>query len=374
MSELTYSLEMTFLIGILGYCLGRIQIRGIGLGPAGIFLVGLVFGHFGVRLPVVLQTMGLLLFISSVGLSAGNGFFRRLRTGGLSFLVLALLSAALGAVCCLVMLKVFHLQTPLAVGILTGAFTTSPGFAAAKEAVSTADAAMVSAGYAVVYPIGTICKILYVQLIPPLLHVDLARERDLIHMTETPTYGNGQRCKIDPRDIATVCAACCIGLLIGNVSIPLPGGSFGIGNVGGGLIAGLLLGQLGHIGPWSLRASESTTNVTKDLGLLLFFAGAGTEGGQGVVTVLGQYGVQPLLLGLVTVVLPLSFGLFLVRRVLKMPLLNGISAQMASMTCTSSLAALIESAGTNEVAAAYATTYPIALLTILTVVKVMVHL
>ena len=63
-----------FAVIALGYLLGAIQIRGIRLGTAAIFLSGLLFGHFGAHTPAALQTVGLLLFISSVGLSAGPGF------------------------------------------------------------------------------------------------------------------------------------------------------------------------------------------------------------------------------------------------------------------------------------------------------------
>ena len=74
------------------------------------------------------------------------------------------------------------------------------------------------------------------------------------------------------------------------------------------------------------------------------------------------------------VTVPLAAGFFLFRRVLKLPLLNGLGSITASMTCTPSLAVLIQTAGTDDVAAAYATTYPIALITLVLLVQALVML
>lgn len=170
---------LVFLIAALGYLLGRIRIKGIGLGTAAIFLVGLVFGHLGADLPEVLQTTGLVFFITSVGFAAGPGFLQRLRRNGGAYVVLCVSTASIGGCLCLLVIHLGGVEAPLAVGIMTGAFTTSPGFAAAKEAVA-ASASVVAAGYGIVYPVGVICKVLFIQLIPQLLHVDMAHERALI--------------------------------------------------------------------------------------------------------------------------------------------------------------------------------------------------
>ena len=169
MSSTFYTLVIIFAISVLGYLFGSIRIKGIGFGTAGIFMVGLLFGHFGFSLPSELQNFGLVLFITAVGIGAGPGFLQRIKKNGVQYAALCLVTAAVGGLLCFLIIQSCGIDSPLAVGILTGAFTTSPGFAAAKEAVSAESALRVAAGYGIAYPIGVVCKVLFVQLAPKLL-------------------------------------------------------------------------------------------------------------------------------------------------------------------------------------------------------------
>ena len=128
------------------------------------------------------------------------------------------------------------------------------------------------------------------------------------------------------------------------------------------------------IGPLDLRVDKSILTAAKELGLLMFFSGAGTEGGHGISAILSEYGLLPMAYGIVFVIVPLTMGFLLFRYVLHLPLLNGLGAMTASMTCTPSLAILVQVAGTDDVAAAYATVYPIALITMVTVVQFLARL
>ena len=180
LNETAYVIAVVFAIAAIGYIIGRIQICGISLGTAAIFIAGLIFGYMGFELPIVLETTGLVLFITSVGLSAGPGFLDRLKQNGAKYVALCLSTAAIGAVIFLCTVKLVGIDSSLAAGIMTGAFTSSPGFAAAKEAVGAAESAKVAAGYGLVYPVGAICKVLMIQIIPRLLNADMAKERKLI--------------------------------------------------------------------------------------------------------------------------------------------------------------------------------------------------
>jgi putative transport protein len=102
---------------------------------------------------------------------------------------------------------------------------------------------------------------------------------------------------------------------------------------------------------------------------MFFFSSAGVEGGRKIVSVLMEYGWQLLVLGVILVVIPLAVGFFLFHRVLKLPLLNGLAAVTASMTCTASLAALIETAKSDDVATTFATVYPLALVELVLVTQ-----
>ena len=377
LSEMASQLATIYLIAVLGYAVGRIQIKQISLGTAGIFLVGLLFGHLGVELPGALQTMGLTLFITAVGFSAGPGFLQRLKKNGLQYIVLCLSSAIIGAVICVIIVRTGALDAPLAVGVMTGAFTTSPGFAAAKEAAGAAQAAQVAAGYGMIYPVGVVCKVIFIQMIPRLLHADLDYERSLIAMPkEAEQTKAASHCfRIDKLGVSAFSLAAGLGILLGAVVIPLPNaGRFALGTTGGPLVLGVLFGGLKSVGCLDLRVDKTILTAAKELGLLMFFAGAGVEGGHGIGSVLAEYGLTPLLYGFIFVVIPLFSGFAISRYILRLPMLNGLGAMTASMTCTPSLAILTQMAQTDDVVAAYATTYPIALITLVTIVQFLIRL
>ena len=376
--ETARSLLVLFSIIAAGYLVGSITVKGISLGTAAIFLTGLLFGHFGAEIPAVLQTVGLLFFTTSVGLSAGPTFIQRLRVNGRAYLCLCLAVAFTGAVTCAAIIKLAGINAPLAVGIMTGAFTTSPGFAAAKEAVSaSAEAASnVAAGYGVTYPIGVITKVLFVQLVPRMLRADMRKERALIACPDDESCRAQKTYKqIDVWGVFPFSLAVVLGMLLGGITVPLPGnGDFSLGITGGTLIAGLLVGHIGHLGAIDLRPPPKLYGPIKEIGLILFFSGAGVEGGKGLMDILTECGLALWGYGFLLVALPLVVGFFVFRKLLNIPLLNGLGSITAAMTSTPSLAVLIQVADTDDVATAYATTYPIALITLILLVQVLVGL
>ena len=377
LSETSREMLAIFLIAVTGYLIGRVHIKGISLGSSGIFLAGLLFGHFGVSISPSIQTLGLLLFIASVGLSAGPTFFRQLRTNGRAYIFLCITVAAVGAVTCGAIILLAHVDTPLAVGMMAGAFTTSPGLAAAREAVAgEAAAASVSAGYGIIYPVGVVCKVLFIQILPRLLHADMAYERTLIGPPPAAEAPAGRKSfRIEKWGFFAFSLTVVLGALLGAVSIPLPGGgAFSLGTAGGPLIVGLLVGHIGRAGPVDLRPTPSLFGPLKEIGLILFFSSAGAEGGQRLAEILAEYGPSLILYGALLAIIPMTAGYFVSRKLLRLPLLNGLGSLTASMTSTPALAMLVELSGTDDVAAAYATTYPNALITRVLTMQVLVNL
>ncbi len=369
------TLLVVFVIAFCGYILGSVQIKGIQLGSAGIFLVGLLFGHYGVVLPAELQTIGLVMFITAVGFSSGKGFFSRMRRNGVQYILICLTTSVVGGVLCFCCIRIAGLDAPLAVGIMTGAFTTSPGFAAAKE-IAGSQAARVAAGYGIVYPLGVICKVLLIQLIPRVLCADMETERNLILSANKHSQNcEGEKAssfKIDSLGLCAFSLAAGLGILLGSIATPLPGGGkFSLGSTGGPLIISLCLGAMGRIGPVDVTVNSSTITALKEIGLLLFFSCAGVEGGHGIADIYAVYGLSPLFYGLILICIPFMVGFLLFRFVLRLPLLNGLGSLTASMTCTPSLAALTNIAKTDAVAVAYATTYPFALVMLIIVVQLL---
>lgn len=368
---------VAFIVSVTGYLLGAVHVKGISLGTAGVFLTGLLFGALGFHAPHVLETVGLILFVASVGLAAGPTFVHRMRQDGISYLILCLVVAATGALLCCALIFTTSLDGSLAVGLMTGAFTTSPGFAAAKEAVAGTPELVtrVAVGYGIGYPVGVLTKVLFIQVVPRWIGADMAEERKKIAVPEVQTGDRKQYHRLDPLGVSAFSLAVVLGILLGSIEISLPGGGvFSLGATGGPLITGLLLGHLNHIGGIDLLPDTRVCVTFKELGMVLFFAGAGLEGGAGLLEILGEYGPVLLWDTFLMAIIPMTAGFFLFRKVLKLPLLNGLGSLTASMTSTPSLAMLVQTAGTDDVAASYATTYPIAMVTLVLISQILVKL
>ena len=379
MQETAQTVMLVFVIAALGYLVGAVKIRGISLGSSAIFLVALVFGHFGVTLPAALQTTGLVLFIAAVGLSAGGTFVENLRRHGLSYLLLCLVTALIGSLLCAAVIRLAGVESPVAMGLMCGAYTTSPGFASAKEAFagSTEAVAMVAAGYGVMYPVGTLGKVLFVQLVPRLLHADMDRERELIRVSAQETASTDQKkwFRMDAMGFFPMAVTIGLGIVVGGITIPLPFiGGFSLGNSGGPLLVGLLLGHFRHIGPVDMTLDPRIVNPVKEIGLILFFSAAGAEGGRQLVEILMNYGFSLLLYGLLMLMVPMVLTVVVACLWFRLPLLNGLAAMTGGMTCSASLASLIQTAGTDDVVSTYAATYPIALVNMVLVMQLLAKL
>lgn len=148
-------------------------------------------------------------------------------------------------------------------------------------------------------------------------------------------------------------------------------GVFNLTTTGGVLIVALLFGHFNHIGPVSIMPKESTLKVFRELGLMLFLIGAGVAGGISFV----KY-FQPLyfLYGVIMTIIPMIIGYLFAKYVLKLPLLNNLGSITGGMTSTPALGTLINVAGTESVASAYAATYPFALISVVLVSEILIIL
>lgn len=173
LSLLSDPLILIFLVLFIGSFIGQLEYKGINLGASGVLLFAMVLGHFGYQIPTVVQNFGLSLFIVSVGLQAGPRFFKMMRSSGLVFGLLGFLIIVIASVTTFLVAKLFDLSAPLSIGLMTGALTSTPGLAAALEATNDP---IVSVGYGIAYPFGVISVVLFVQLFPKVLKVDLKKD------------------------------------------------------------------------------------------------------------------------------------------------------------------------------------------------------
>lgn len=355
-----------FLIAAIGYLVGGIRVKGIELGTAGVLLVALVFGHFGVTVPGVVRNFGLACFVTAVGFIAGPKFFRDFKKNAKNYILLGFLIILCGALCCVAVIKIGGLRPELAVGLLTGALTSTPGLAAAQDAAGEL-ASLATTGYAIAYPFGIIGVVLFVQLIPKILKTDIDAERQRFQMAnsaEVKKY-TGRLINVDGAGFFAFMLAVTLGILLGGVKIPLPGGAkFSLGTTGGPLIMGLIFGHFAHVGPVDISVPTPMLKVLRELGLMLFLIGAGVQGGAGFVETLKAEGIVLFVYGAVMTLVPMIVGYFVAAMVLKLSLFNNLGSITGGMTSTPALGTLISVAGTDDVASAYAATYPIALVSV----------
>ena len=389
-----------FFITFLGYCLGRISIKGVSLGTAGVFLVALLFGYLFTipgleNIPVLskffvadasasamdsygfIGDIGLVLFVTAVGSIAGPNFFRDLKKNAKTYLPMGAIIIVIGAVVATAFALIPGIGSAFASGVLSGALTSTPAFSAAKE-IAGENAAMVSLGQAISYPFGVVGVVLFVQIMPKILRADMAKERALIaapakkEEAKAEVKEEKKRFDIDGFGFAAFGLAIVFGLLLGSIKIPLTsagyeGSCFSLGMTGGPLIMALILAHFGHIGPLNMRVNVQVLKIFREFGLVLFLLGAGVEGGVQLVQQIqnSEYGLMIVLYGFIAGVIitlvPMVVGYIFARKVCKLPLLNTLGSITGGMTSTPALGTLTSVAETDDVAGAYASTYPIAL-------------
>jgi len=386
-----------FLICFIGYAIGAVKVKGLNLGTAGVFLFALLFGYLctlpGLKnIPVAdkfymadasdakissfkfISNIGLVLFVASVGCIAGPKFFRNLKINAKSYVPMGALIILMGALVTVGFALIPGIGSAYATGILSGALTSTPAFSASQGAVEAIDASklgLVSLGHAVAYPFGVIGVVLFVQIMPRIMKADIAHERTLIGVAAPEAAVEKKERKLielDEFGFGAFGLVVALGVLLGSIKIPMGGkASFSLGMTGGPLLMGLILAHFGRIGKISLKVDEHALKSFREFGLMLFLVGAGVEGGVELVEQIANssYGIMIVVYGFVAGVImtliPMVVGFLFAKKICKLPLLNNLGSITGGMTSTPALGTLIGVAGTDDVAAAYASTYPIAL-------------
>ena len=402
-TEITFFMFSVFAIIAIGFAFGRIKVKGISLGDAGVFIVALLFGclfynNLEAQLPAytekalkIVESLGLILFVTSVGFIAGPKFFGNFKRNFKSYVVLALvviLAGGLAAVGCIyfgrgVMGETNHDEfTAMIVGLLSGSLTSTPAFSAAKATVDASYEGAVSVGHGIAYIFGVIGVVLFVQIIPKLSHADMDAEREKLVAAatsgekETKVQKTRKLLDLDGHGFAAFALAAIVGIFVGMIKIPLTaqglsGTCFSLTTTGGCLLTSLVFGHFAHIGPVNVTPKESTLKIFKEMGLILFLVGAGIAGGAEFVEL---FKFSYFIYGMVMTIVPMFVGFFFAKYVLKLSLLNNLGSLTGAMTSTPALGTLIGVSKTDDVAAAYAATYPIALIAVVLVSQFLVVL
>lgn len=184
-------LLLSFVIAA-GIQLGKIKVFGVSLGITLVLFVGIILGHFGFTINhnVIhfFKEFGLILFVYSVGMQVGPGFFSSFKQGGITLNMLACGIVFLGVLMAVILHYATGIPMPTMVGILSGAVTNTPGLGAAQQAFSDMHGVSdntIALGYAVAYPLGVIGIILSIILIKYIFRVSFDKENEQLNSEDS---------------------------------------------------------------------------------------------------------------------------------------------------------------------------------------------
>ena len=355
----------------------------------------------------------LVLFIASVGLLAARDVGRVIKKYGLKFITLGFLITFIGAATTYGFSLFYPVRNPyLYTGVYTGALTSSPGLGAALESVRVHSAeladrfselneperkrilnivgyegyydtnssfplsqeekdklsknseAAVGTGYAVSYPFGVIVVIFAMNFFPLIFKIDTDKEK-LLLIEELQNHSEKTINKIKEVyfDLSAFSLVCLVGYFLGILKITIPSlGELSLGSTGGVLIAALILGYLGNIGPFCFRMDSKVLGTIRTITLAYFFAVIGLNYGYRVIDSLSGPGLflafSSLFIGSIAMIIGFLVGRYLFK--INWIMLSG--AICGGMTSTPGLGAAIDSIGCDDPAAGYGAVYPFALL------------
>ena len=173
MSDIALTVSILALVAVVGLFIGNVKFRGIGLGIGGVLFGGIIVGHFvsqaGMTLSRdmlhVIQEFGLILFVYTIGIQVGPGFFASLRVYGVRLNLFAVLIVIIGGLVTAILHKLFDIPLPVVLGIFSGAVTNTPALGAGQQILRDLGTPMemvdqMGMSYAMAYPFG-ICGILF---------------------------------------------------------------------------------------------------------------------------------------------------------------------------------------------------------------------
>ncbi len=502
-----------FLIIAISYIIGKIKVKGVSLDVSAVIFVALAFGHFGVSLPKIIQDIGLVLFIFTIGIQAGPGFFDALKKHGIKLAALSAILILTSGITVVAAYYIFDLEMGILAGLLAGALTSTPGLASATDQFGDIS----SIGYGIAYPFGVIGVIIFLRLLPKILNTNIEKEekewealstaeypvlnaknfiitninlngkslsqlhfrqitnasisrvmhegeaftpspnttlhtgdivravgtddaldkaqlllgkttdreiplsgkyevqgvlvtnkdvvnktlaelnlqasfdatvtrirRSGIDITPSPQarirfgdkliiassnmkqvqklFGNDDK-RLSDTDILPIALGIVLGVIIGKFTF--------LGLTGGVLIVALILSKLGKTGPILWTMSGSANVLLRELGLIFFLAVVGTSAGATLVDTFIQYGYMLFLIGAAITLIPMIVMTFVAKRVYKTNLLTLLGGLAGAMTSTPGLAAISPLTKSNAPQIAYATAYPIAMVLLVVVMKLL---
>ena len=200
MSDIALTVSVLALVAVVGLWIGNVKIRGVGFGIGGVLFGGIFVGHFADQLGLVLsaemlhfiQEFGLILFVYTIGIQVGPGFFASLRVSGLRLNLFAFGIVVMGGLVTAILHKLFDIPLPVVLGIFSGAVTNTPALGAGQQilrdlGISPGIVDQMGMSYAMAYPFGICGILLSMWLVRVLFRVNVEKEA----MDHETTLTNG---------------------------------------------------------------------------------------------------------------------------------------------------------------------------------------
>lgn len=357
-------------------------------------------------------TFFLLVFLCAIGLIVGKNIGRIFRNYGVKFVIIGAIIPVIAMLTAVGSYKIAggNITTFESLGMYTGAMTSTPGYGAALDSVSILDmqstyakasdaekqklldliddtgaltaaditfltdeqaAALTAAassatslGYTVAFPVGVLVIVLMINFMPRLFRIDIEDEKRR-YAEELAAEAGKEAAKPDgPMDMMLFGIAAAIGVLVGNITIPLGRfGSFSLGAAGGVLLSALLLSFIGQIGPLNFRMNTKALTVLRDMGLTFFMANAGLNYGYDVVASLAGSGLRIAIMAILAEGLAVLVSFLIGRKLFKLNWVILSGAIAGGCTSAPGLGAAISSlGGSDDPSAGYGAAQPFAIL------------
>lgn len=360
-------------------------------------------------------TFFLLLFLVSIGLKVGSSIGSIFKRYGIKFVVIGVCIPLVSMIVTVILygttLSSNKAITPHeTVGMFAGAMTTPPGYGTALDASGNVDYAKVyteasqedkeamllkidpsgaltaentpelsdkqlevykesassaiSLGYTVAFPIGVLVIVVMLSVLPKIFGIDMEKEKELYQKELDAIIDSGKKIPEVPLNFMTIALVVVIGIIVGNITIPLGGlGSFSLGDAGGVLLAALILSYVGKIGPLNFRMNAKSLGTIYQMGLIFFMAVVGLRYGYDVVGSIMGSGLSLAIAAIFVEGIAVLVSFFIGRKLFKLNWLILSGAIAGGCTSAPGLGAAISSTGSEEPTTGYGAAQPFAILT-----------
>ncbi|MDD7107611.1 MAG: hypothetical protein PUI10_03540 [Prevotellaceae bacterium] len=376
-----HSILLIAVVILMGLSLSNVKICGVSLGVTWILFAGILFSHFGILLDDCtshfVKEFGLILFIYSIGIQVGPGFFSSFRSGGITLNILA---ASMIFLACIIA-YLFHIFTDTSlyamIGVLYGAVTNTPGLGAAQQTFSDMHAgescSLFAQGYAVAYPLGVVGIILCIVFIKSLFKIKLEEEAKLfVANADRNGYNLQQKIKeemkakgipIEKPHLPYIFLGICLGVVLGCIPIEFPGMPvpFKLGLAGGPLIISILIAKFGSRIHLITYTTSSANLLMREIGICLFMAAVGLGAGQGFIETILNGGYLWVLYGFLITIIPCLVIGIIARVIFRLSYFTIAGMISGATTDPPALAYSNSICKSDQASVAYTTVYPLSM-------------